>query len=77
MTIYAVGITVSQSIRSPTGFSWRNVDELAVTRTMNRSTWPEGPVPGAAVAGKESVSDEKRSEKGSVEYRENVEVAKA
>ena len=75
MSIYAIGITVTQAARSSTGFYWRNVDELAVTRGITRSMWPVGPVveEAAAVDGKGSPSDEKGSvEKSSVEYRENA-----
>ncbi|VDC01671.1 unnamed protein product [Peniophora sp. CBMAI 1063] len=71
MSIYAIGITITQAVRSPTGFYWRNVDELAVNRGITRSMWPVGPVV------EEGVVDGKRSpgvsdEKGSVEYREKV-----
>ncbi|KAI0317204.1 MFS general substrate transporter [Amylostereum chailletii] len=32
MTIYAIGMVISQANKSPQGFSWRNVDELAQAR---------------------------------------------
>ena len=43
MSIYAIGITITQATRSPTGFYWRNIDELAVSRGLTRSMWPVGP----------------------------------